>query len=88
MVSALRSAAPQAVSNTTGGSGTYVRLPFRGWYTLPDGRDMENHGAEPGVKVRVTPEDEAAGRDPQLDAAVRATLEQLGAQEPQPAEMP
>jgi len=53
--------------------GTRVRRPFRGWY-LPDGTDMENNGAEPDLKVEQTPADEAAGRDPQLEAAVRDLL--------------
>lgn len=49
--------------------GTTIRLPGRGWY-LPDGRDMENNGAQPDVEVAQTPADEAAGRDRQLEAAV------------------
>ncbi|MCB9845196.1 MAG: PD40 domain-containing protein [Phycisphaeraceae bacterium] len=53
--------------------GTSVRLPFRGWY-LPDGTDMEHHGAVPDVDVPQTPADEAAGRDPQLEAAVAELL--------------
>ncbi|MBU0639771.1 MAG: hypothetical protein KKB50_12965 [Planctomycetes bacterium] len=57
--------------------GAYVRMPFRGWYTLPDGVDMENHGAVPDILVPLTPQDEVAGRRPQLDAAIEATLEQL-----------
>ncbi len=57
--------------------GSRIRMPFRGWYTLPDGVDMELHGAEPTVKVDRTPQDEALGRYPQLDAAVAATLEQI-----------
>jgi tricorn protease len=65
--------------------GALVRMPFRGWYTLPDKLDMEGHGAEPDVKVPVTPEDEAAGRKPQLDAAIKATLEQIEQFEPNPA---
>lgn len=62
---------------STGGmsliDGTFVRLPFRGWY-MPDGTDMENHGAEPDVAVPQTPDDEAAGRDRQLEAAVQELL--------------
>lgn len=53
--------------------GTVIRMPFRGWY-LPDGTDMENHGAEPDVLVVQTPTDEAAGKDPQLEAAVKDML--------------
>ena len=57
--------------------GAHVRMPTRGWYTLPDGIDMENHGAEPDVKVAVTPDDEVRGLRPQLAAAVAATLAQF-----------
>lgn len=57
--------------------GTVVRMPFRGWYTVPGGVDMENNGAEPDVKVPMTPADEQHARDPQLEAAVRATLEEI-----------
>lgn len=73
---------------STGGygliDGAYVRMPGRGWYTLPDGRDMENNGAEPDVKVPVTPADEVQGRRPQLDAAIAATLEQIEQQKAHP----
>lgn len=49
--------------------GSTIRMPFRGWYLL-DGTDMENHGAMPDLMVPQTPEDEAAGFDAQLKAAV------------------
>jgi tricorn protease len=38
---------------------------------LMDGTDMDRHGAQPDVKVDITPADYANGRDPQLDAALR-----------------
>jgi len=53
--------------------GTTMRTPFRGWY-LPTGKEMENNGAMPDIPVAQTPEDEAAGRDPQLEAAVKELL--------------
>lgn len=59
--------------------GATVRRPFRGWY-LPDGTDMEHNGAVPDLQVEQTPEDEAAGRDPQLERAVEDLLERLEAQ--------
>lgn len=65
---------------STGGAtlidGTRVRTPFRGWY-LPDGTDMENHGAVPDIDVPQTPADEAASRDPQIEAAVKELLERV-----------
>jgi tricorn protease len=54
--------------------GTSIRTPGRGWY-LPDGTDMENNGAPPDVLVAQSPEDEAAGRDRQLEAAVKELME-------------
>jgi len=57
--------------------GSYLRLPFRGWYLHPSGKCMENNGAEPDIKVYFGPEDENRGFDPQLDAAVKLMMEQL-----------
>ncbi len=56
--------------------GTVVRLPYRGWY-LPDGTDMENHGAVPDLIVAQTPDAEAKGVDEQLEAAVKDLLERI-----------
>lgn len=57
-------------------NGATVRRPFRGWF-LPDDRDMEHFGAPPDLHVPQNPEDEAAGRDRQLDRAVDDLLERL-----------
>ncbi len=68
-----------SVISTSGFSlidGTFVRLPFRGWY-LNDDTDMENHGAVPHIIVPQTPEDEAADHDAQLKAAVDDLLLRL-----------
>lgn len=51
-----------------------IRIPFRGWYALPDRRDMEFHPAQPTLPIPLTPADEDAGRDPQLDAAIDALM--------------
>lgn len=65
---------------STGGTslidGTFVRLPFRGWY-LMDGTDMENHGAVPDILVPQTPEAESANNDEQLRAAVDDLLSRI-----------
>ena len=53
-----------------------MRLPFRGWY-LQSGEDMENNGAVPDLIVVQTPEDEVAGIDAQLKAAVDDLLTRL-----------
>jgi tricorn protease len=60
--------------------GTTVRRPFRGWY-LPDGTDMESNGAKPDLDVAQTPSDEAAGNDPQLEAAIKELLERTGGED-------
>ena len=44
---------------------------------------MENHGVDPDVEVVITPQDYAAGRDPQLERAVDLALERL-AERPRP----
>ena len=65
---------------STGGTslidGTTVRTPFRGWY-LPDGTDMEQHGAMPDIVVPQTAEDESKGYDAQLETAVADLLKRL-----------
>jgi tricorn protease len=60
--------------------GATVRRPFRGWY-LPDGTDMEHNGAMPQLLVEQTPQDEVAGRDRQLEAAVADMLERIDGEE-------
>ncbi|MGW2747877.1 S41 family peptidase [Streptomyces sp. NPDC001450] len=46
---------------------------------------VENHGVDPDVEVLQRPQDWAAGRDPQLDEAIRLALEAL---QEQPAKTP
>lgn len=58
---------------TTMIDGATLRMPFRGWY-LPTGEDYENNGAKPDISVAQVPEDEAKGRDAQLEAAVKELL--------------
>jgi tricorn protease len=49
----------------------FLRLPFRGWYLLRDGEDMELNGARPDTVLWPHPGDWPAGRDSQLREAVR-----------------
>lgn len=58
--------------------GTTVRVPGRGWW-LPDGKDMENNGAQPDSPMAQRPDDDAANRDAQLDEAVRELMGRLNA---------
>ncbi|HTX82113.1 MAG TPA: PDZ domain-containing protein [Streptosporangiaceae bacterium] len=57
--------------------GTWVTQPASApWF--PDvGWGVENHGVDPDVEVAFPPHDWAAGRDPQLDTAVRLALQAL-----------
>jgi tricorn protease len=55
------------------------------------GWGVENYGTDPDIEVENRPQDYAAGRDPQLDRALREALRQLRAgraQEPRPGERP
>ena len=58
---------------STGGAGLYggafIRLPFRGWYTL-DGQDMELQGAVPHHVLWPQPTELPAGKDRQLEKAI------------------
>jgi len=53
--------------------GSSIRLPHMGCYTL-QGRDMENWGVPPDIRVAYTPADYAAGNDPQLQRAIQELL--------------
>ena len=63
---------PGYVIWTWGGSlvdGTGIRLPSQGVYRK-DGTSLENRGEVPDFLVPWSPEDYAAGRDPQLEKAI------------------
>lgn len=47
-----------------------LRLPFRGWYGITTGTDMELNGAKPDFIVWPKPGESAKGIDSQLDKAV------------------
>jgi tricorn protease len=59
--------------------GSTVRTPGVGVY-LADAKhtNMENYGVQPDIRVDNSPEDNLAGRDRQLEAAVEELLKQLG----------
>ena len=65
--------------------GTHMTVPRYAGFYGEFGWSVENHGVEPDVEVLISPEDWMAGRDPQLETAVRLALEAL---EKQPAAMP
>jgi tricorn protease len=57
--------------------GTLVTQPKYAFWLEGYGWDVENRGVDPDVEVVPAPQDHAAGRDPQLDEAVRLALEAL-----------
>ena len=60
-------------------NGTAMTVPRYAIWMDGYGWELENHGAEPDVAVLNSPDDWAAGRDPQLETAVRVALEALAA---------
>jgi len=59
--------------------GSTVRTPGVGVYLAdPKRTNMENYGVQPDIRVDNSPEDNLAGRDRQLDAAVEELMKQLG----------
>jgi tricorn protease len=51
-----------------------LRLPFRGWYHPHTGEDMELNGAVPDIVIWNLPGEVPAGKDQQLEAAVKQLL--------------
>lgn len=49
--------------------GSELRVTVAYWFT-PDGHDIEDRGLIPDIVVKMTQEDFAAGRDPQLERAI------------------
>jgi tricorn protease len=62
--------------------GTHVTVPRYAFWFETYGWSVENHGVDPDVEVLVSPDDWAAGRDPQLETAVRLALEALDTRPP------
>jgi tricorn protease len=58
--------------------GTQITVPRLAFWLEGRGWGVENHGVDPDVEVIPTPDDWAAGRDVQLETAVRLALEALG----------
>jgi tricorn protease len=65
--------------------GTRMTVPKFAFSFNEYGWGVENYGVDPDVEVLITPDDWAAGHDPQLETAVRFALEAL---EKQPPSMP
>ncbi|MFE9018747.1 S41 family peptidase [Streptomyces sp. NPDC007808] len=65
--------------------GTLITQPKYAIWLEGQGWDVENHGVDPDVEVVQRPQDWMAGRDAQLDEAIRIALEAL---EERPAKTP
>ena len=57
--------------------GTRMTVPKYAFHFDEFGWGVENYGVDPDVEVLITPDDWIAGRDPQLETAVRLALESL-----------
>ncbi|MFF0199526.1 S41 family peptidase [Streptomyces sp. NPDC005017] len=62
--------------------GTLITQPKYAFWLDGYGWGVENHGVDPDVEVVQTPQDWAAGRDTQLDEAIRLALEGLRTRPP------
>jgi tricorn protease len=72
--------------------GTRITVPKYSFWFSEFGWGVENYGVDPDIEVLITPDDWIAGRDVQLETAVRLALEALAerpaAQAPDPAGRP
>ncbi len=57
--------------------GTRMTIPRLSFWFYDLGWSVENYGIDPDVEVLITPDDWAAGRDPQLDTAIALALDAL-----------
>ncbi len=66
---------------STGGyglvDGSFVRMPFRGWWVKETGENMERVPATPDIEVFNPPAYKAKGVDPQLERAVKELLKEI-----------
>jgi tricorn protease len=75
---------------STGGTAImdvgFLRMPFRGWFVIDSGEDMERSGAVPDMVVWPAPGDAARGKDPQIEKAVEVLADEVKAwkERPQP----
>jgi tricorn protease len=57
--------------------GTVVTQPRYAFWFKSAGWSVENYGVDPDIEVPMTPQDWAAGRDPQLEKAIEVALDRL-----------
>jgi tricorn protease len=68
--------------------GTLVTQPRYAFWFNTVGWSVENYGVDPDVEVAMTPQDWAAGRDPQLERAIEIVLRELQRNPPQQMKRP
>lgn len=56
-----------------------MRMPFRGWFLVTDGEDMEMNGAKPDHVIWPAPGEIPTGVDRQLDKAIEVLEQELAA---------
>ena len=61
-----------------------IRVPFRGWFLLNDGQDMEMNGCPPDVVIWPLPGELPKGEDKQLSKAVELLLSEVESQAADP----
>jgi len=54
-----------------------LQVPFRGWFHAQTGMNLDLNGARPDFPIDLTPADQDAGRDPQLEKALELVCEQV-----------
>ncbi len=73
---------------STGGTrlmdGSFLRLPFRGWFIAKTGEDMELNGCMPDFRVAHGPDAEEKGIDPQLFKAIQVGMDEVAAWKAKP----
>jgi len=47
-----------------------LRVPYRGWFLMTDGQDMDLHGAVPDFVLWPQPDEMSRGKDEQLTKAI------------------
>ncbi|UOB17133.1 S41 family peptidase [Abyssalbus ytuae] len=57
--------------------GSYVRMPYRGWFVKNTGANMDKHPAVPDILVKNAPDEKAKQQDTQLKTAVEELLRQI-----------
>ena len=56
--------------------GSEVKITIAHWYT-PDGKSINKKGITPDIEVKMTDDDQKAGKDPQKDKAIAILLEKI-----------